>query len=113
MGVSTEIYVMYAARLDADKYWELGEEVCEELEGKFTEEVGKLSILVDGMSGEYVMFGMILAKGSDSRYDTGELPMTKIDKPNKGDRKSIINALVNDIGMDEVEVSLYAFTHYS
>jgi len=108
MGVSTNVYTVYGVRHDWDEeFSEAYDDVYEDLE-QF--------VILDGMSGEYIVIGEILFDSGDSRWepmagfsniDISDLPQKRADV-----ERAFAEKLPSHTRMLEGDWSLMTFVHY-
>lgn len=119
MGVQCCHYVMVAAKFDYQTFkeavftknteWDLTEKYED---NAYREDVGSyndLTIIIDGMSGEYVFFGVVFAKGLDG------LDVIDCDEA-AGYKKEVWKKIYREFRQLKIDlpidVRVYAFTHW-
>lgn len=117
MSVTKQEYLMYGWKLDQDMHDADGNEIdwnSDELADLHDDE--DFAIIVDGMSGEYVVVGKIIVQGVSNHDGEGgfeevhEFDLAKIEKLKKGLLKTY-KKLLNSL--PATEPKLLIFSHYS
>ena len=120
MGVEMDHYVMFAVKFPSLDYFV--EQVCgseetyEQLTDAVNEEENGIEEISDGMSGDYVFIGEVLAKGDEFEG----IPVTKCSdiEFTQDDKKALVKKVAQALcvplesGKYEYEVGIWAFTHH-
>jgi hypothetical protein len=111
MGISTNYYTVYGIK------GEFNDEFCEAYDNVYYED-GTPAVLIDSMSGEYIVFGTILFDSGDQRYnelgdtfveiDIDTLPDIEIDY-----KKSFIAKFPQFASLMDASFKLMTFVHYT
>ena len=118
MGINTHYYTVYGVKID-----EYNEELSDALYGEgdlyeIIEECEDLSIITDGMGGNYMIFGKILFDSGDLRYNDIEDTYVEVDLNKLSEYKDkCVEQFMNYFPtfghyMDH-EWKLMTFVHYS
>jgi hypothetical protein len=110
MGVSTNFYTIFGVKLDwNDAFHEAYEAKYDEL---------AVSVIVDGMSGEYIILGNILHDSGDMRYgfedcDTAkEYDIKELKKLEKAYRTAFAKQFPNFLHLIDTPFKVITLAHY-
>ena len=74
MGTDMKHYVVLGAKFTYDEFYPEDTDECHEKWVEYEEGKDGIRIIADGMSGEWVIIGKVLAESSGSRWETGDFP---------------------------------------
>lgn len=112
MSIQSNTYVLVGVKLDYDHFTEEQFDELDDYRDSAYDGAchhNGLSLIEDGMNGEYCFIGRVLAKSIDA--DGEGLPITECTVP-AGLRAEVSDLLVEHFELSEPDVRLWAFTHY-
>ncbi len=112
MGISTNIYTIHGIKIPFDESFnDAYDEVYNDL---------KINIIIDGMSGEYMVFGIMLFNSGDIRYgleggdNFKELKsLEELIKPRDEYIEEFCKYLPEFRNLIDIPWTFFTFTHYS
>lgn len=109
MGISTECFTFYGIKLDWNQAFA---DVCDDVYAELEDYV-----ILDGMSGEYIVIGAKLFSSGDARYGEmsgfGEIDLDRLPEAKAGVVAKITEFLPVFAHLLDREWKLMTFVHYS